>query len=319
MTLSAPVPTLPPHTLFVFLLQVGILLGLALLLGRLAVRLGLPPVVGELSAGVLLGPSLLGHGAPELADWLLPKDLVQFHLLDAVGQIGVLLLVGMTGVEMDARMFRRRGRAVLSIGVAGLVLPFALGVTVGWFLPDSLVPHDTSRTTVALFMGVALCVSALPVIAKTLADMKLLHRNVGQLTLAVGTIDDVVGWLLLSVVSAMAVGQVDAANVAESVGRTALAVLVAATAGRVVVRRLMRWAGGSPEPGPTVAAATAVVLLSAAATQALGMEAVFGALIGGVLIGSCGRSVLNRLAPCARWSWPSSHPCSSRWRVCGST
>lgn len=297
MISTAPVPTLPPHSLLVFLLQVGVLLLLALVLGRLATRIRLPSVVGELCAGVFMGPSLLNHVTPGLAGWLLPKDAAQFHLLDAVGQVGVLLLIGMTGVEMDLRLIRRKRRVALSVGFAGLVLPFGSGVAVGWLLPASLVPAGENRAVVALFLGVALCVSAIPVIAKTLTDMKLAHRDIGQLTLAVGVIDDVVGWLLLSVVSAMAVGQVSAGTVAQSLGHTALLVLVAVTIGRPLVRWVMSWANGCAETGPPIAAATLIVLLSAAAAQALGMEAVFGALVGGALIGSVGAAGLSRLAP----------------------
>jgi len=98
----AAAPPLPTHELLVFLLQVVVLLLGAFGLGRLAQRLGMPAIVGELLTGVLLGPSLLGHAAPDLVRWLLPTAGEQMHLLDAVCQIGVLLLVGMTGAHLDA-------------------------------------------------------------------------------------------------------------------------------------------------------------------------------------------------------------------------
>src|SRR5688572_8279154 len=104
-----PVAPIAAHPLLLFLLQVALLLFLALLLGRLATRIGMPAIVGELCVGVLLGPTLLDHIAPGVAEWLLPKLDTQFHLLDAVGQLGVLLLVGVTGIEVDFKLIRRRG------------------------------------------------------------------------------------------------------------------------------------------------------------------------------------------------------------------
>jgi Kef-type K+ transport system membrane component KefB len=295
--LSAPVATIPAPQVLLFLLQVGLLLGLALLLGRLARRFGLPPVVGELLVGVLLGPSLLGHLAPAFAGWLLPPRTGQFHLLDAVGQVGLVLLVGVTGIEIDLRLARRRGPTALRVSVAGLVLPLALGVGAGLVLPALLVPHGVHRATFALFLGVAMCVSAIPVIAKILTDMNLMHRDIGQLTLAAGMVDDVVGWLLLSVVSAMATTGVRAGSVGLAVLYLAVIVAVAATAGRWLVGAALRWAGRSADPGPTVAVAVVTVVLCGAASAAAGMEPVFGAFVGGIMIGSCRDLKLASLAP----------------------
>ena len=176
-----PVMPLGAHQLLIFVLQVGLLLMLAVLLGRLAVRLGMPAIVGELAVGVLLGPSLLAHVAPAVSDWLLPREAGQFHLLDAVAQIGVLLLVGLTGIQLDFKLVRRRGATAAKISVAGLVIPLGFGIATGYLLPASLLADNVDVTVFAMFLGVAMCVSAIPVIAKTLMDMNLLHRNVGQL------------------------------------------------------------------------------------------------------------------------------------------
>ncbi|WP_328499718.1 cation:proton antiporter [Streptomyces sp. NBC_00457] len=278
-------------------MQVGLLLSAALLLGRLANRLGMPAVVGELCAGVFFGPTVLGHLAPSVSAWLLPHTASQFHLLDAIGQIGVVLLVGVTGIEVDFRLVRRKGSVALRVGVAGLVIPLVAGVIAGLAAPRSLLTGSVNREAFALFVGVAMCVSALPVIAKTLSDMNLLHRNIGQLTIAAGVIDDVVGWLLLSIVSAMATTGVSGWTVASSVGLLVLAVLVTASVARPLVRGAFARCQRSPENGPTIATAVLVIVLSAAATQAMGFEAVFGAFLGGLLIGSAKIADLGRLAP----------------------
>lgn len=296
MMSAAPVPPLPSHQLLLLLLQSGLLLLFALALGRLAARIGLPAVVGELCAGVLLGPTVLGHLSPGLTGWLLPANPAQFHLLDGLGQLGVILLVGITGIEMDLALVRRRSSSALVIGATGLVVPLVLGIGAGYLTPASLIPHATSRLVFALFMGVALCVSALPVIAKTLTDMHLLHRNIGQLILSASIVDDIGGWLLLSVISAIAVGSSHPGTLAWSIGRTLLLLAAAMVVVRPVIQRLMRWSARD-SAGSTIAMATLILLLSAAATQALNLEGMFGAFLAGIVIGTSGAEVLVRLAP----------------------
>lgn len=296
---AAPAPPAPlsAHSLLIFLLQVGLLLLAAVGLGRLAARFGMPPVVGELSAGVLLGPSVLTHALPSFSNWLLPQNDAQYHLIDALGQFGVLLLVGMTGIEVDLRMVRRRGNTALRVGFAGLLIPLGLGVAGGYLAPHSLLSGSSSRSTFALFVGVAMCVSALPVIAKTLSDMNILHRNVGQLTLAAGVVDDVVGWFVLSIVSAMAAAGVRGGSITLSLVYLAGVAVFALVVGRRIVGPLLRRAERSPEPGVTVALVVVLIFLCAAATQGMGLEASLGAFTAGLVIGSSGAVDLSRLAP----------------------
>lgn len=295
--LAAPPPPLPAHTLLIFLLQLTVLLLLAVALGRLAQRLGMPAVVGELLTGVIIGPSLLGHLAPGFADWLLPTTGGQMSLLDAVAQLGVLLLVGVTGSHLDLAGIRRRGATAMKISLSGLSVTLGLGLLLGLVLAERVVQTSASTGVFALFLGVAMCVSAIPVISKMLSDMNLLHRNIGQLTLAAGMVDDVVGWFLLSLVSA-------AATVGITTGSVLLAVLslVGLTVfgtllGGPLVRRALRAGSASGQPGPAVAAAVLVVLAGAATAHALHLEAVFGAFGAGVLIGTARREDLARLAP----------------------
>lgn len=295
--MHTPVPPIGGHPLVLFLLQVGLLLTVALLLGRLAARVGLPAIVGELLTGVLLGPTLLGSVTPALSSWLFPQQPAQVHLLDAFGQFGVLLLVGITGMQLDLQLVRKRARVAAGISLPGFAIPLALGVATGLLLPAALIPETSNRTVLAVFLGVAMCVSAIPVIAKTLIDLKLLHRNVGQLILMSGTIDDLLGWIGLSVVTAMATTGLHAAGLLRSVGWLLAFLAAAALVGRPVVGKLMRRTTRSKEHEPTVAAAVAVILGFATVTHALSLEAVLGALVAGVLIRQAGPEVIGRLAP----------------------
>jgi K+:H+ antiporter len=299
MVLAAPVPPLAAQPLLVFIMDAALLLLIAVCLGRLAERLGMPAIVGELVTGVILGPSVLGHVAPRFAGWLLPARADQMHLIDAVAQLGVLLLVGVTGTHLDVSILRRRGGTAARVSLSGLVVPLALGIALGLVLPASLMADGQhgKRTVFALFLGVAMCVSAIPVIAKTLSDMRLLHRNIGQLTLAAGTVDDAVGWFLLSVVSAAATIGVSAGRIWLSVAYLVGFVVLAALVGRPLVRGVMRLAARSRDPGPTCAVAVVIVLLGAATTHALGMEPIFGAFVAGILVGAPRAADHVKLAP----------------------
>ncbi len=294
---ATPISPTTSHQLLIFLLQLAVLLLVALCLGRLAQRLRMPAVVGELLTGVVLGPSLLANLAPGVMGWLLPTSPEQVHHLDAVGLLGVVLLVGVTGSYLDLRMLRRRRATAARVSIAGLVVPLGFGIAVGIALPAVLLPDHSDRGVFALFIGVAMCVSAIPVIAKMLTDLRLLHRDIGQLTLAAGMVDDAIGWFLLSVVSAVA-------TVGISLGRVSLAVVyligfvvLAATVGRPLVRRAMQFATRQAEPGVTVVMAAIVILLGAAATQALGMEPIFGAFVAGILVGAPAAADQAKLAP----------------------
>ncbi|MET1073837.1 MAG: cation:proton antiporter, partial [Umezawaea sp.] len=250
--IAAPVSPIGAHQMLVFLLQIGLLLGLAFALGRLAVRFKMPALVGELTAGVLLGPSLLAHVAPAFSAWLLPSNPEQIHLLDAVGQLGVLLLVGLTGMHVDLGLVRRKGKTAAWVSMGGLLIPLGLGFAVGLVLPTSLIAGGTERNVFALFLGVAMCVSAIPVIAKVLLEMRLLHRNIGQLIISSAAVDDIVGWSLLSIVSAMATTGLRAGQVAFTLGCLVVVALVAVLIGRPVVRKGLTFAAKSEDPGVTV-------------------------------------------------------------------
>ncbi|MFJ9847129.1 cation:proton antiporter [Kitasatospora sp. NPDC101155] len=282
--LATPVASIGEHPLLILLLQLAFLMLLALVLGRLATYFKLPAVAGELAAGVLVGPSVLKPLVPSFSAWLLPQQPEQVHLLDAVGQLGVLLLVGVTGSEMNIGLVRKRGIIAGKVGITGLVVPLGLGVATGFLLPHSFVPAGTSQTTFAMFLGVATGVSAIPVIAKTLLDMKLLHRDIGQLILAACVVDDVAGWFLLSVVSAMATAGLTAGVVTTSIVWPVVVVLFAAVIGRPVVGGALRLAGRSESPAPTIATVVVLVMFSSAATQAVHLESIFGAFVCGVLI-----------------------------------
>ncbi|MFD4369979.1 cation:proton antiporter [Rhodococcus sp. NPDC058521] len=266
------------------------------MLGRIAMRLKLPSLVGELCAGVLLGPSVLQQIWPA-SDELFPRDAAQFHLLDALGQFGVLLLVGVAGAHVDLALFRARAKTALAVSSFGLLVPLVFGIAVGLTIPAYFVGPDSNRHVFALFLGVALCVSAIPVIAKTLIDMNLIHRTIGQLALTAAMLDDAVGWFLLAVVAATATSGFDLQTILMSFGALTVMLVFAIAIGRPLVRRAFRAAERTGEPLVTLGLTTSLILLSAAATHSLGLESLLGAFVCGVLINEYGRPKPSTIAP----------------------
>src|SRR5580693_7391121 len=205
------------HDSLVFLLSLGVMLASARVLGELARWLGMPMVVGEIAAGIALGPTVLGRISPRGQAWLFPGGSPQ-SMIGGYTTVAVVLLLVVVGVEMDLGVLRRRGRTAALTGLLGMVLPFGCGVALGFLLPDSDLLDPSRRTIVALFLGVALSISALPVIAKTLLDLGLFKTDVGLLVMASAMIDDVVGWLALSLLlGPVRGGAVDAASFAKTV------------------------------------------------------------------------------------------------------
>ena len=285
---SAPVPSIGNHEMLVFLLQIGVLLAVAVLLAQVASRFGLPAVIGELVAGILLGPTLLGLLLPGLSGWLLPKQADQAHLLSAVAELGVLLLVGMAGAHIDLASLKQRGPLLVSVSMTSVLLPLVLGFGLGLLLPASLMGPHVSRNTFALFIAVAIAISALPVIAKTLLDMGLLHRDVGQLIIGAAAISDIVGWLLLSIVSAIATEGLHTGVLERSIGCLAAVLLFTLLLARPIVSRILRLSDLSNQPGVGAAVVFVLIMLAAAGTQALDLEPILGAFLCGVVIGSLG-------------------------------
>lgn len=283
MNLVAP----DEHQLLVFWVQLAVLLLTARSLGLGMRRLGQPAVIGELLAGVVLGPSLLGRVAPGLEGWLFPADDVQSGMLFTVGWIGVTFLLVSAGFETDLSLIRRLGRGAALVSVGSLVAPLVLGGAVGLALPAELTGEAGDRVVVAAFLATALSISSLPVIAKILREMGLMRRNFGQMILAAGTANDLVGWILLGIVAGLAqAGGIAVGHLALTLGGMAVFLAAALTVGQRAVDALLRQVRRY-EAGATGAftAVILVALFSGALTQYLGVEAVLGAFVAGIALG----------------------------------
>jgi len=284
---GVPLPPLGEHELLVFWCQLVVLLVAARAGGYLIRRLGQPRVIGELLAGVALGPSLAGELWPSGWRWLFPDDDRQAGLLLGLAWFGIVLLLMTTGAETDLAVVRRQGRAASLTAIGSLVVPLAAGCALGWWLPDQFLGADGRRWIFAVFIGIALAISSLPVAARILGDLGLLDRPMGQLVMTVAMTNDVVGWILLGLLAGVAeTGVFSVTDLLLAAGGMVLVTVVVLGAGGRVLDRAMDIVQAR-EGGPAASASIAVLFTVSvgAATQALGLEVVIGAFLAGIALG----------------------------------
>jgi Kef-type K+ transport system membrane component KefB/nucleotide-binding universal stress UspA family protein len=288
-----PFTAAPHHEILLLLVQIAILLFTARAFAEIAQRLGQPSVVGEILAGIVLGPSLLSGLFPAVGAWIVPHTPVGGYLLEVISLIGALFLLLITGLETDLRLIRRHARTAMGVSLGGILVTFSSGFALGWLLPDDLLaqPGTEQRLVFALFVATAMSISAIPVIAKVLMDMNLMRRDVGQTIIAAGMSDDTIGWVLLSIVAGLAAsGTVDAASVLRSVGSVAAFMLVSFTVGRWLVKRAIDYVQDEVRSVDRLVSLVVVLTFAwGAVTQALGLEAVLGAFVMGILFGQMPR------------------------------
>jgi Kef-type K+ transport system membrane component KefB/nucleotide-binding universal stress UspA family protein len=288
--LSEALRPLGGHAVFLLLIQLALLLTVARVGAELAKRAGLPAVVGELAAGIALGPSLFGHYFPDAFAAVFPPSAAQFNLLDVVGTLGMTLLLLLTGLETDLRLLKNLGRAALIASLSGMVLPFALGFGLGMIMPDRYVAQPDHRILFALFLATAMAISAMPVIAKILMDLDLTKRNIGLVILSAGVVDDTAGWLVLSIIAGAAShggGTVNAAQIrglALTIGLMLAFCVGAAFVLYPILRVLIRWANERFKSHDTdLVVLMVVTFICSAATEKIGIHAVFGAFVAGTV------------------------------------
>jgi Kef-type K+ transport system membrane component KefB len=248
-------------------------------------RLGQTPVIGEMFAGVLLGPSLLGQLFPSAEAHLFPAaSLPPLHL---ISQLGVVLFMFVVGMEVDVDRLRRRAGATVLISNAGIIAPFALGVWLSLYLHARYAPPGVPFLTFALFIGTAMSITAFPVLARILAERRLKGTELGNLAIGCAAIDDVTAWCLLAVVLAFSRGE----GLVVPLASVFLAGLVATIAFAIVRPRARQLFGGASSDavnGRTLFSVLFFLLAAALSTEAIGVHAVFGAFLAGVAVGGAG-------------------------------
>jgi Kef-type K+ transport system membrane component KefB len=264
-----------------FFIAVAVIMLVARLFGLGAVAIGQPRVMGEVVAGIALGPTLLGAVAPDVQAAIFPSDIVPF--IGVAAQLGLIFYMFLVGLEIDASQLRGRLAQVAAISNTSVALPMILGILVA--LPVyELVGPDESYAGFALFMGVSMSITAFPVLARILVERRMLKRPIGAIALACAAIDDVTAWFLIALASAVAVAG-SGGEVIETIALAVVFCLVMGLAVRPLVARVSTaYDEAGRVPGGWVALIFAGVLLSAYATEQIGIALIFGAFVMGLIM-----------------------------------
>ncbi|MGW7663738.1 cation:proton antiporter [Streptomyces sp. NPDC054756] len=275
------------------LLGIGVILLVGAGLGALARKVGQPKVIGEITAGIVLGPSLLGLFPGDLTNRLFPADVRP--LLSAVSQVGLVLFMFVVGWEFERRLIRPHARLAAGVSLSSIVLAFGLGVAAAAVLyphHDTVAGKHISFLAFATFMGTAMSVTAFPVLARILTENKLMDTRVGALSLASAAIDDVLAWCLLAYVSALVSSDGDYADLARIGTLSVVYVAVMLVVVRPLISRLVwRWAAMERWPA-LLAVLCAGVFASSWLTSWIGIHQIFGAFLFGFVMPREPRRVL---------------------------
>ncbi|HET6584869.1 MAG TPA: cation:proton antiporter, partial [Nannocystaceae bacterium] len=265
-----------------FIAQVAAILVVSRLLGLLAKLIGQPIVIAEITAGILLGPSLLGWLAPDAYAVVFAEE--SLGLLQLVSQIGLILFMFLVGLELDPGLLRGRAHTSVAISHTSIVVPFGLGALVAPLLQPSLAPAGVDLLSFTLFLGAAMSITAFPVLARILSERRLLRSRIGAITIACAAVDDVTAWCLLAFVVATA----RSTGLESAVLTTAMAVVyigVMFLVVRPLLRRLASRVASREALTQNVVAVVLLCLLSSSwATELIGIHALFGAFLFGSVL-----------------------------------
>ena len=283
-------PHLTPHDLMTMFLSLAVLLGTARLVGELMQKLDQPAVIGEILAGILLGPTVLGYFRPNVYASLFPSTGSMPIVLDTVTTLGVVFFLLTAGLEIDLRSIFRQGKSALLVSFLGVIIPFLFGAGAAGAFPRFLgAAPNADRLIFALFVGTALSISALPVIAKILMDLNLLRSEMGTVVMSSAMFDDLVGWILFSMILGMmhsTTGHLSFSGIKRTVILVFLFVGLSLTVVRWLIDKVLPFLQAHTKwPGGVLGFIFTLTLLAAAFAEFAGIHAVFGAFIIGIAVG----------------------------------
>lgn len=277
--------SLSEHAVLLLFIEISLLLFTSLVFGELMVRLGQPAIIGQILAGLILGPTFFGAFFPDLSSNLFPRDGSQSRLIEVISWIGVSLILMLTGMETDTAMLKRLGKPLMSFGFLGLLGPLIAGSVISLLLPESLMGDPPNRLAFAVFVGTVFAASSVPVVAKILMDMKMLKLDIGQLIIATSLAHDLLCCLLLAIIVVLSgTGDGGTSPVLIAIVGTICFVAVVYF-GRPLFFTGLRWVNDHVSSREGLITSMVVLLLaSAAVTQALGVHIVLGAFAAGLIL-----------------------------------
>lgn len=270
------------HPITIFLLQLIIIIISAQICGYLFKKIGQPPVIGEIIAGIILGPSVIGGIFPGFTEFVFPK--ASLGNLQMLSQIGLILFMFVIGMELDLNIIKKKARSAILISNISIIFPYALGVGLSFYLKEQFLPEGIPFHAFCLFIGIAMSITAFPVLARIIRDKHLTHTRAGNIAIVSAATDDIAGWCILAVVIAIA----KAGSMGTSLYTLAFAVLYVLVMLFIVRPMLKKMSTAKTNNDDvkrsTVAIIFTVLLLSAYVAEVIGIHALFGAFMAGVIM-----------------------------------
>lgn len=275
------------HEITCFFFSLALLLGLARLLGEIARYYHQPAVLGELTAGILLGPTLFGYLAPGSSAALFPLEGNIAIAREGIATVGVVLFLLIAGMEVDLSMAFRQRKAAFCVSATGMIIPFGFGFLLAYYFPSLLMVVPPGREFLfALFFGTAMGISALPVIAKTLLDLNLFKSDLGVVIIASAIIDDLTGWVIFAIILGMMGSTAAEPEIGKIILLTLSFALFMLTVGRWAINLALPWIQAHLSwPSGVMGFAITCALLCASLTEWIGIHAIFGSFLFGVALG----------------------------------
>lgn len=269
------------------LIALSFMLLFAKLFGEFFRFLKQPSVVGEIIAGIVLGPTILGFISPEIFNSIFPASGNASIALEGFIAVAVILLLFIAGIEVELDIVRQQGKSAVFTSIAGLIIPFALGFVFPWYYPEFFgIENDEMRLLFALFVGTAMSITALPVIVRILIDMGIFKSKIGMTIVSSAMINDLIGWIFFSVILSQLGTQEGGMSLGYTVLLTIGFALLMLSLGKKIIDLMLPWINKRfAWPGGLMAIAMTLCFLGAAFTEFIGIHAIFGAFIMGVAIG----------------------------------
>ncbi len=278
--------------IFLFLIQVLVVLALARVFGELFRWFKQPPLAGEILAGVLLGQTVLGHLAPDLFTALFPPDELQEAMFGVTAEIGILFLLLVVGLEVNVASAWKMRRQTFTVAVTGVLVPLALGTAVAWLFYDQWVEVPTPRLAFALLVGAGVAITAITVVARLLFDLKIIKSDLGLFLISAMALNELMGWAVLAIVLGLVgagtgEGPMDGRGLAWTLAGVVLFAVFALTLGRSLATRALLWVdrAGLPSPAAPLSLVVCFGLMGGIVTGWMGIHPVFGFLVAGMMAG----------------------------------
>ncbi len=272
--------------IIVLLAGIGGILILARTFAELGKKIKMPVVMGEILLGIILGPTILGSITPEFCTWAFPKAGAAKVAMDGITSLAVVMLLFVAGMEVQLQIMLKQGKTAVYTSFTSMVIPFILGFSAVWLLPGFFTFASDRKLVYALFFGIAMAVSALPVISRILMDLNLFKTKVGMIVIAAAIFDDLIGWILFSFVLGLMGQEGEIKSIGFTIGMIVGFGLFMLVIGRSVINGALPWIQRKLSwPGGVLSIALGLCFLGAAFTEYIGLHAILGAFIVGIAFG----------------------------------